>query len=195
MFSKKGGRKTLGRRLFSLQTLLIFAFIAISLGTLYFIANVPANYTQIKLLSKQDMLARNEVYSAISMLDALNNKVKTGEMSLASAKKLGADLLRNMRYGATKDLYFFVDTTEGVNVVMLGDKTIEGKNRLSEMANGVYYIKELIKTSQQADGGYVNYMYPKPGETKAKEKRSYALEFKPFCWVVGSGYYIEDVAK
>ncbi len=195
MFSKKGGRKTLGRRLFSLQTLLIFAFIAISLGTLYFIANVPANYTQIKLLSKQDMLARNEVYSAISMLDALNNKVKTGEMSLASAKKLGADLLRNMRYGATKDLYFFVDTTEGVNVVMLGDKTIEGKNRLSEMANGVYYIKELIKTSQQADGGYVNYMYPKPGETKAKEKRSYALEFKPFGWVVGSGYYIEDVAK
>ncbi len=194
MFSRKGGKKTLGKRLYSLPALFVLIFVAGILSTLYFTANVPLiNIAKIKNLAKQDVVVKSQVDTAISMLEVLNQKVKTGALSLASAKKLGADLLRGMTYGADKQGYFFADTTEGVNVVMLGDKTIEGRNRLNDSLHDVYYVKELIKAGQQADGGFITYWYPKRGETNPKEKRAYAMEYKPFGWVVGSGYYLEDV--
>jgi methyl-accepting chemotaxis protein len=194
MFSKKGGKKGWGAKLFSLPALFVIVFLAGILGTLYFVANVPlVNTAKIKVLANQDMMIKNEVQAAVSLLDALNQKVTAGQLSLAGAKKQGADLLRQMRYGVNKDGYFFVDTTAGVNVVMLGDKSIEGRNRLNDSLHNVYYVKGLLAAGQQSDGGFISYWYPKPGESIAKEKRAYALQFKPFDWVVGTGYYLEDV--
>lgn len=59
------------------------------------------------------------------MLGALYVKSQNGEITLEQAKKLGADLLRKLRYGT--DGYFWADTTEGVNVVLYGRKDTEGE--------------------------------------------------------------------
>lgn len=192
MLFKKRRSKTWGRRLFSLPALLICVFLAVSLSCLFFVAKAPLNQWQRGAVAKQDVLIRNQVYTAVSALEALHQKTKSGELTMARAKKLGADMLREMRYGDRQDGYFFADTVDGVNVVLYGDKSTEGRNRLEDNVNGIYYVKELIKTGQQG-GGYVNYWYPKQGEMIAKEKRSFVLEFKPFGWVVGTGYYLEDI--
>jgi|GEM_PF-1464609 len=192
MFGKKRVRKTLGKKIFSLPVLLIFIFLAVGLSCLYFVANVPS-FKQVKSLAKQDLVVRNQVYAAASLLEALNNKAASGAMTMAQAKKMGADLLRDMRYGATRDLYFFADTTDGVNVVLPTDPATEGRNRLADSLNGVNYMQDILKNGQQADGGFTNYWYPKPGEATPKQKRAFSLLFKPWGWVVGSGYYLEDV--
>ncbi len=135
----------------------------------------------------QDLLIRSEVETAVSMLQGIYAKYQHGEMTLEKAKKLAADLLRDLRYGT--DGYFWADTTEGVNVVLYGRKDVEGRNRLEDKdSKGTYYIKELLAKGK-AGGGYVEYWFPKKGQTTAQPKRSYALLFKPFGWVVGSGYY------
>jgi methyl-accepting chemotaxis protein len=135
----------------------------------------------------QDMLIKSEVETAVSMLQAIFTKYQQGEMTLEQAKKLGADLLRELRYG--NEGYFWADTTEGVNVVLYGRKDVEGRNRLKDKdVKGTFYIKELLAKGT-AGGGYVEYWFPKKGETEARPKRSYALLFKPFGWVVGTGYY------
>lgn len=135
----------------------------------------------------KDQLIRNEVETAVSMLQAIEMKRQHGEMSLEQAKKLGADLLRELRYG--KDGYFWADTQEGVNVVLYGRKDVEGRSRLdAKDANGIAYIREMIARAK-AGGGYLNYSYPKRGEKEPLPKRSYVMLFKPFGWVVGSGYY------
>lgn len=64
----------------------------------------------------QDLLIKREVETAVSMLQAIYAKHQQGEMTLEKAKKLGADLLRELRYGTGG--YFWADTTEGVNVVL-----------------------------------------------------------------------------
>lgn len=134
----------------------------------------------------EDKLIKSEVETAVSMLQAIYAKHQKGEMSLAAAKKLGADLLRELKYGS--EGYFWADTTEGVNVVLYGRKDVEGRNRIDDKdQNGVFFIREFLKTAK--DGGYVEYWFPKRGETLARPKRSYVLLFKPFGWVVGSGYY------
>ena len=135
----------------------------------------------------RDLLIKSEVETAVSMLQAVYAKHQQGEMSLEKAKKLGAEFLRELRYGT--DGYFWADTTEGVNVVLYGRKDVEGRDRLEDKdLKGTYYVKEFLAKAK-AGGGYVEYWFPKKGESEPKPKRSYVLLFKPFGWVVGSGYY------
>jgi methyl-accepting chemotaxis protein len=135
----------------------------------------------------EDVLIKSEVETAVSMLQAIADKQQRGEMTLEQAEKLGADLLRELRYG--HDGYFWADTTDGINVVLYGRKDVEGKNRLeAKDRHGTHYIKQFIITAK-AGGGYVEYWFPKLGQSTAQPKRSYVLLFKPFQWVVGSGYY------
>jgi len=134
----------------------------------------------------QDQLIKSEVETAVSMLQAIYTKHQEGKMTLEQSKSLGADLLRELRYGS--EGYFWADTTKGVNVVLYGKKDVEGKNRLeAKDKNGVFYIKDFMAKGKR--GGYVDYCFPKKGQTATQNKRSYVLLFKPFGWVVGSGYY------
>ena len=141
-----------------------------------------------------DRMIKHEVESVHSMLQELYNMSQTGEISLEDAKKLGADLARKMRYGDSGDGYFWIDTVNGENVVLLGKTEVEGKNRLnSKDVNGKFLVQEIIQKGMQAGGGYTDYWFPRPGQTEALPKRAYSLHFKPFDWIVGTGAYIDDI--
>jgi methyl-accepting chemotaxis protein len=148
---------------------------------------VGAQAGKVEHSPDMDLLIKSEVETAVSMLQAIFTKHQQGDMTLEQAKKLGADLLRELRYGT--EGYFWADTTEGVNVVLYGKKDVEGKNRLEAKDQcGTFYIKEFLAKSE-AGGGYVEYWFPKKGQATPQPKRSYVLPFKPFGWVIGTGYY------
>jgi signal transduction histidine kinase len=136
----------------------------------------------------QGLVVKSQVETAISMLQTIFSKHQNGELTLAQAKKLGADLLRELRYG--QDGYFWADTTEGVNVVLYGQKNVEGKSRLNVRdSKGKYFVKDFIATAK-AGGGYEDYWFPKMNQTNFLPKRAYVQLFEPFGWVIGSGYYL-----
>ena len=177
-FNRKGADSMKRRLLTLIVVLLNAAFMSLP---------VAAQPETSETMSAQDLLIKSEVETAVSMLQAVYAMHQHGEMTLDRAKKLGADLLRELRYG--DDGYFWADTTEGVNVVLYGRKDVEGRNRLeAKDQNGMFFIKEFLALAKSG-GGYVEYWFPKKGETIAQPKRSYVLLFKPFGWVVGSGYY------
>jgi len=162
---------------------ILMTFLSIVLLSLPIIAQVDKMEN-----SFQDQLIKNEVETAVSMLQAIFVKHQAGEMSFKEAKKLGADLLRELRYGT--EGYFWADTEEGVNVVLYGRKDVEGKNRFeAKDEHGTFYIKELLAAGKEDGGGYVEYWFTKKGKKTAEPKRSYVLHFKPFGWVIGTGYY------
>ncbi len=135
----------------------------------------------------QDALVKSQVETAVSLLKAIHAKQLKGELTAEKAQQLGADLLRELRYGT--DGYFWADTTEGVNVVLYGKKDTEGRNRLEDKdAKGVFYVKEFLAKGK-AGGGFVEYLFTKQAQDVPLPKRSYVLAFEPFGWVVGSGYY------
>ena len=143
------------------------------------------------LFTDFDIASQSEVEIAVSMLQKIADRQQKGELSLDDAKKQGADLLRAMKYG--KDGYFWADTTEGVNVVLLG-KPAEGKSRIDlKDAKGKELVKEIIENGKKPGGGFTDYWFPKAGATEASPKRGYSLEFKPFGWVVGTGNYVDDL--
>lgn len=144
----------------------------------------------------QDSLIKSQVETAWSMLNVIYTKHKSGELALEEAKKLGADLLRGLRYGPGKEGYFWADTIEGVNVVLYGKKESEGKNRYgAKDIKGIFYVQDFIVKGKQPGGGYTEYWYPRLGGKTPLHKRSYILFFEPFGWVIGTGYYIDDIAE
>jgi len=137
-----------------------------------------------------DSQAKSQVQSAVTMLQKVYEREQRGELTPEASRKMGADLLRGMKYGESG--YFWADTTEGVNVVLLG-KPVEGTSRINAQdAKGKYLIQEIIKAGV-AGGGFTDYWFPKPGNSTPQPKRGYSLIFKPFGWVVGTGNYVDDL--
>lgn len=138
-----------------------------------------------------DMNIKSQVDNVITLLDGLYKKYETGELTLEESKELGADLVRTIRYN--DEGYFWIDTTEGVNVVLLGS-SIEGTNRYHyQDARGTLVLKNFIELALESREGYQDYWFPKANQTKPLMKRGYVKLFEPFNWVVGTGNYIDDM--
>ncbi len=164
-----------------------------SVTTFLNVSNSNIALLEKSLRSNYDLQAKNLVEEAHSMLDGVNQKITNGELSLEAGKKLGADLLRGLRYN--KDLYFWADTVEGVNVVLLG-RDAEGKSRWeSKDAKGLLLVQEIIKNGLKEGGGYSDYWFPRASGGESLPKRSYSLLFAPFGWVIGTGNYVDEIDK
>lgn len=177
--------------------LIIIVFIAITGITIISIyKQEESNRISSEVLEKTlrqdyDNYIKSQVDNVISLLDGINKKYKNGEYTLEEAKKISADLVRDLRYADGG--YFWIDTPEGQNVVLLGSKT-EGTNRINTKdVNGYEMVKDIIKNGMQKDGGYTEYWFPKEGETEASQKRSYSKYYEPFDWVIGTGNYIDNI--
>ncbi len=143
------------------------------------------------LRDNYDRVIRTQVETAVSMLKQINRMKESGAISDKQAKKLGADILRELRYEG--EGYFWADTEEGVNVVLYGSKT-EGTSRINfQDKKGAYIIQQIIAASKNQGGGFTDYWFPKKGGTEAVMKRGYSLFFEPFGWSVGTGNYVDDI--
>ncbi|MCR4675008.1 MAG: cache domain-containing protein [Lachnospiraceae bacterium] len=135
---------------------------------------------------------KNETQVAMSICETMYARYEAGEMSLEDAKKASADIIRELRYN-DGDGYFWVDTSEGVNVVLLGRDT-EGESRWDAVdPDGTYYIQEMIKNGMEEGGGYTNLMFAKPDETEPLPKINYTAYYEPFDWVMGTGVWVDYI--
>ena len=176
----------------------ICAFMALIIGS-YNIWSVIHNrdiaITEYKavLMQQFDRNIRLETETAVSMLNIIYKQQQESLLTEEQAKGQAAHMLRNLRFD--KDSYFWADTTEGINVVLLGRNT-EGKSRINDKdANGTFFIQGIIKNGMADGGGYTDYWFPKPNEQQATPKRAYSLLFKPYNWVIGTGNWVDDIDK
>ncbi len=169
---------------------IIVALVLVLVASESFISIQNMNQLKNKALDTMDTSSRQnyddsikeQVSVVISLLSEINNEYKAGRYSLDEAKKIAADEIRQMRYG--NGGYFWIDQSDGKNIVLLGNST-EGTNRMNTKdAEGYQMVKEIIRVAVQDGGGYTDYVFPKEGETEPSPKRSYSEYFKPFDWVV-----------
>ena len=141
--------------------------------------------------SSYDEQIKAQVDNVISLCQSIYNQYEKGEYTLDEAEKLAADQIRDLRYG--NNGYFWVDTYDGTNVVLLGNDT-EGTNRMDAVdTNGFAYMQAIINAGKQEDGGFTDYVFPREGETEPSPKRAYSKAFEPFGWVLGTGNYTDDI--
>jgi len=159
--------------------------------------NIQVNAEEVKqyrvvLYEQFDRSIKLQVETTVSLLQDIYNQQQKGLLPEMEAKKRAADIIRNLRFD--KDNYFWVDTTEGVNVVLLG-RDQEGKTRYeAKDAKGFTFVKDgFIANGIKPEGGYTDYWFAKPNQTEQLPKRAYTLLFKPYNWIVGTGNWTDDI--
>ncbi len=126
----------------------------------------------------------------------------TADEAVALVKKAAAYLKANGKDKAyaefsnptgqfvSKDLYVFVyGLNDGVNLAHGANAKLIGKNLIDlKDANGVYIVKEFLKTANSKTGtGWVDYQWPNP-VTKTMEAKSTYVE-KAGDVMIGCGIY------
>ncbi|MCR5785506.1 MAG: methyl-accepting chemotaxis protein [Eubacterium sp.] len=135
---------------------------------------------------------KNETQEAMSICEVMYSRYENGELTLEEAKTESADIIRELAYN-DGDGYFWVDTSEGINVVLLGRDT-EGQSRWDAVdSSGTYYIQEMISNGMQDGGGYTSLMFAKPNETEELPKINYTAYYEPFDWVMGTGVWVDYI--
>lgn len=175
-----------------LVAFLAFAACFLSLIGMRQIKQKSLDTLETSIRENYDVTIKDQVGVVMSLLSEINDQYKAGVFaSLDEAKDVAAKEVRQMRYGDSG--YFWVDTSTGTNVVLLGGDS-EGTNRMeAKDGNGFQMVKEIIRVAVEDGGGYVDYVYPKEGETESSPKRSYSEYFEPFDWVVGTGNYTDYI--
>lgn len=138
-----------------------------------------------------DESIKNYVEIVTTQLDGIMNQYENGLITRAQAEIIAADAVRNAWYG--EEGYFWADTLEGDNVVLLGSAT-EGTNRIDlEDVRGNKILQNFFELVRTAGSGYSEYYFPRPGETEALAKRGFITLYEPLGWVIGTGNYTDDI--
>ncbi|MCR5580059.1 MAG: cache domain-containing protein [Pseudobutyrivibrio sp.] len=187
----------------SLKTILVAVILlsvvatAVIISGFSIMSTVSTNETQTeaygeRLLEDQQEMLEYEVDTAYSLVEMVYAQQQSGFLTEAEAKKAAADYVRDLKYDDGNG-YFWIDTSKGDNVVLLGRDT-EGTNRYDAVdPNGVKYIQEIINAGMQEGGGFAYFSFPKPDETEPTAKMSYSKYFEPYDWVIGTGIWIDQI--
>jgi methyl-accepting chemotaxis protein len=174
---------TISKKMLIISILAIVGFF----GLVYESTNILEN----TMLESRKTNMKDQVYAATNIIKHYYELEKQGKLSRKEAQESAYEAVRSIRYG--EGGYVFVIRNDGVELVLLGGAS-EGTNTINETdSNGVRTTAGLIEKGRKPGGDYLNYVYPKPGETKPSPKLAYSLGFPAWDVIVGTGLYIDDL--
>ena len=180
-----------------LVVLLNIILVSVIIGATSFYVIYNSNIDRVNQIEDQlrtnyDVNIRSQVEIVVSELDGIYQLYEEGLLTDAEAKTLAANVVRNAKYG--EGGYFWADTMDGDNVVLLGREDVEGKNRIDlEDKLGNKIIQNFVEIIESEGSGYSNYYFPRAGEEEALPKRAYVMLYEPYDWIIGTGNYIDDI--
>ncbi|MBF0551302.1 MAG: diguanylate cyclase, partial [Deltaproteobacteria bacterium] len=131
---------------------------------------------------------------AYSLFQEYDNRAKNGELSLEDAKRRLIQRIKNMRYDDKE--YLWINDMKPSMIMHPIKPELDGTDLSGNKdPNGKYIFRMFVEVCRRQDAGFVEYMWPKPGEDKPIPKISYVKRYEPWGWIVGSGLYIDDVRK
>jgi signal transduction histidine kinase len=120
-------------------------------------------------------------------VDAAADLVERGKDAFATLR----DMASPFRY---QDVYVFVHDQNGVQLVNPIFPELEGTSLLDfQDVDGKFVLRDTIAMLRDQDAGWIDYMWPRPGETAPSKKSSYVRKVKVGDDVlyVGAGVYGE----
>ena len=141
------------------------------------------------LASKQNEI-RNYISLALTSIEQLYDKEPGGRLTAQEAVK---KILHGMTFG--EDGYLFVYALDGTNIVhpklpyLVGNKWWDLQD-----PEGDFVIRNLI-TAALNGGEFHEYVWHKPSTGLVAEKLGYAVLLEKWGWILGTGLYIDDIAR
>ncbi|TMM45386.1 methyl-accepting chemotaxis protein [Colwellia ponticola] len=148
-------------------------------------------HTQETMMKDKRAALKNYVDISLSAVSGLIEQASG--MNDEQKKTEVASYLRSIVFEESKDGYIFVYKYDGETIAHQASPKLEGQNLYNmKDSNGVMVIKGLIDQAK-AGGGYIEYMWQKPSKNMEVIKLGYAKSIDKFQWMVGTGFYIDDI--
>lgn len=152
-----------------------------------------------------EIILKNSVKMVLQLIDAKQEEVKRGQLSLEEAQEqvkqyllgeMGEDGTRpiNKEIDLGKNGYFIVYDQEGLEVA---HPTLEGKNVWDvqdKSGNGFYFVQDQIRKGM-GGGGFTKYSWNLPNSEVTAPKISYSEMDTHWGWIVNAGSYMEDYSS
>ncbi|GFD88579.1 methyl-accepting chemotaxis protein [Tenacibaculum sp. KUL152] len=114
------------------------------------------------------------------------------DVSEETAKQLALEAVRALRYDGSN--YFWIQDQTPTMVMHPIKPALDGNDlRTFKDGNGKAFFVDMARLVKSQGDGFVDYVWPLPGETEPTDKISYVKEFKPWGWTVGSGIYLTNL--
>jgi signal transduction histidine kinase len=97
-----------------------------------------------------------------------------------------------------KDAYVFVLDMEGMVLLHPAFPNLEGSSLLDvQDTQGKYFVREMLELVKANESGWVDYMWPKPGESLSTQKSTYVrkAQLGDKWLLVGCGVYLADAPR
>ncbi len=144
------------------------------------------------MLTEKMQKTRNLVEVPYSIMEKQYQLESEGKISRAEAQRRALEVIGTMRYEGTN--YFWINDEHPTMILHPVKPELDGKDLTTfKDANGKAMFVEFVRAAQAPDGGYVHYLWRKPGSDKGVDKLSFVKRFAPWGWVIGTGIYIDDV--
>ncbi len=161
--------------------------------TAFFLVFIP-QFENAVIERKREM-TKELTNSAWSILNKWHEAESEGKISKEEAQEIAKSQIEAIRYGEELKDYFWI-TDFHPNMIMHPYRKDLNNKDLTDFkdAHGKTLFVEMMKTARENEDGFVDYMWQwKDDSTRIVPKLSYAKQFKPWEWVIGTGIYIEDV--
>jgi len=150
----------------------------------------------IKLQEVYKTPLQNALNTAYAILVGVE---KRSDLNVSEKKRLAIQLISQLRYGPANKDYFWINDLGSPypKMVMhpiadsLNGKILNNPKYDCAMGKKQNLFKAFVEVCKQDGCGFVNYMWPKPGEDKPQPKLSYVKSFKEWGWIIGTGVYLE----
>ena len=148
-----------------------------------------------RMMEQKREMIRGLTDTACSLLDQCAAQASGGKLSLKDAQARAMSIISKLRYGPEGKDYFWINDMHPRMIMHPYRPDLDGKD-LSNYADpkGKHLFLEFVKTVQDNDAGYVDYMWQwKDDPDHIVPKISYVKGFEPWGWIIGTGIYVEDV--
>ena len=144
------------------------------------------------LLSGRLEKTRNLVEVPYAVVEHEYQLEEEGKISRIEAQKQAIATIRVMHYDGSN--YFWINDEHPTMIMHPMKPALDGTDLTSlKDPSGKAVFVEFVRAAQAPDGGFVQYLWPKPGNEKSVAKLSFVKRFAPWGWVIGTGIYIDDV--
>lgn len=129
------------------------------------------------------------VESVHNQIEALQERVAAGELSLEEAQQRAIDNMSSVSFGAGEYIFSFND-----ELLVISHPSRESGTDMTDYldASGMALYPELLRVAQ-AGGGHVNYYSTRAGGDEQLPKTSYVAHLPEWGWSLATGVYVDDI--
>jgi methyl-accepting chemotaxis protein len=176
---------SLGTRLYLLLGCAIFGVIMLG--------GYSALSLRTHIMNEKKQAIQSVVETGMGVIQQQYDLYKAGKITEEEAQRLAKDNLRKSKYHDGKD-YLFIFNLDGINIMHASKPEREGNNFIdAKDPNGKEYIRLWVELLRKDSSAFMEYSFPKDGSKEAYPKLSYAQNFAPWGWWLGTGIYIDEV--